>query len=206
MTVPGDGRTAPPAPREMAGLRVHATPLPGVHVVEGARHADARGWFTELWNEDRYREAGIETAFVQDNASWSVRGVLRGLHYQSPQEQAKIVCVLQGAVFDVVVDVRRDSPTFGAWYGHELSAANGLQLLVPEGFAHGFLVLAEAALVHYGSSRVYDQACDRAVRWDDPDIGIVWPARPRIISDRDAAAPLLRDVPADHLPQGYPAT
>jgi dTDP-4-dehydrorhamnose 3,5-epimerase len=172
---------------------VHAA-LDGVQVIETRRFRDERGWFSELWNEERYAAIGLPAHFAQDNVSYSVHGVLRGLHYQSPNEQGKLVVVLHGAVFDVAVDVRDGSPTFGRWYGHELSAENALQLWIPEGFAHGFLVLSDTALVHYGCTVVYDAAADRSLAWDDPDIGIAWPAQPLQVSDRDRAAPRLKDI------------
>jgi dTDP-4-dehydrorhamnose 3,5-epimerase len=181
-------------------VRITEAPLPGVLVVEPSRFRDGRGWFAELWNDARYREAGLDAAFVQANVSSSARGVLRGMHYQHPNPQGKLITAVSGTVWDVVVDVRAASPTFGRWYGHELSGANGVQLWVPEGFAHGFLVLSDEAVVHYSCTAVYDASADRALAWDDPDVGIDWPAAPAVISEKDRAAPRLRDIPRDALP------
>lgn len=181
-------------------MNIQQTPLPGVLVMEPPRYADDRGWFAELWNAQRYRAAGVDTRFVQDNVSSSAGGVLRGMHYQHPHGQAKLITVLRGRVFDVAVDIRRGSPTFGRWYGHELSVDNRLQLYLPAGMAHGFLVLSDDALVHYNSSDVYDAAADRSLAWDDGDVAIEWPAAPTIISARDRDAPQLRDIAHDALP------
>jgi dTDP-4-dehydrorhamnose 3,5-epimerase len=181
-------------------MNATAAPLAGVRVIEPPRFPDDRGWFAELWNEERYRAQGIDARFVQNNVSWSTRGVLRGMHFQHPRGQGKLITVLAGAVFDAVVDVRLGSPTFGRWYGRELSQQNGVQLWVSAGFAHGFLVLSEAALVHYSCTTAYDPSCDMALAWDDPDVGIEWPAVPWNISDKDRAAPRL----AEHIRSGLP--
>lgn len=175
-------------------MQVQETTLPGVLVIEPPRYEDPRGWFQELWNAERYAAAGIDTMFVQSNVSHSVRGVLRGMHYQSPRGQAKLVSVLRGTVYDVAVDLRAGSATFGRWIGRELSADNRRQLYIPEGFAHGFLVLSDEAVVHYNCSDVYDAGSDRALAWDDPDVGVEWPMSPSTISDKDRAAPRLRDI------------
>jgi dTDP-4-dehydrorhamnose 3,5-epimerase len=181
-------------------VNVIEAPLAGVKVFEPDRFEDERGWFTEVWNEERYLEAWLPVRFAQINVSLSRRGVLRGLHYQSPQEQGKLVCVLSGAVFDVVVDIRRGSPDFGRWYGLELSAGNRRQLWVPEGFAHGFLTLSAGTLVHYACTVSYHRESDRALAWDDPDIGIAWPHPPAIISAKDRAAPPLARISDADLP------
>lgn len=181
-------------------MRIETAPLPGVRIVHPPRAEDERGWFAELWNHERYRAAGLDIRFVQANASWSRRGVLRGLHYQWPMAQGKLVTALEGTIFDVVVDVRPASATFRHWFGLELSAANRRQLWVPEGFAHGFVVLSDHALVHYGCTAVYEPASDRVVAWDDPEIGIEWPRAPAVVSVKDRAAPRLRDVPDASLP------
>lgn len=181
-------------------MRIIETPLDGVCLLEVVRFRDERGWFSEVWNEERYREAGLPLRLAQDNVSFSHRGVLRGLHYQLPQEQAKLISVLHGTIFDVVVDLRAGSPTFAQWYGHELSAENCRQLYAAEGFAHGFLVLSESAIVHYNGSVVYSAECDHAVAWDDPDIAIAWPEPPRLMSAKDRAAPRLRDIATHELP------
>jgi dTDP-4-dehydrorhamnose 3,5-epimerase len=181
-------------------MRVEEAPLPGVRVIHPIRYDDERGWFAEIWNADRYRDAGLHMRFVQTNTSYSTRGVLRGLHFQWPAPQDKLISVLAGAVFDVAVDVRPASPTFGHWYGLELSTDNRRQLWVPGGLAHGFLVLSDHALVHYQCTAPYDAASDRSIAWDDPGIGIEWPERPTVISDKDRAAPRLRDLAVAELP------
>lgn len=175
-------------------MNVLDAPIPGVLVIETDRFADGRGWFAEVWNAERYAAAGLPLTFVQSNVSRSTRGVLRGMHFQHPRAQAKLVSVLHGRVFDVAVDIRPGSPTFGRWHGRELSAENRLQFYIPEGLAHGFLTLSDDAIVHYNCSDVYDAASDRALAWDDPDVGIEWPETPVTISDRDRSAPRLRDL------------
>lgn len=175
-------------------MNVLDTSLPGVKVIRAKRFPDERGWFAELWNVERYREVGIASEFAQDNVSFSTRGVLRGLHFQEPNGQGKLISALHGTIFDVAVDVRPDSPTFGRWEGRVLSQENGEQLWIPEGFAHGFLVLSDSALVHYNCTTVYDPAGDRSLAWDDPDVGIDWPETPALISPKDRAAPRLRDL------------
>lgn len=182
-------------------MNVVETELPGVLLVEPATYRDERGWFRESWHLDRYREAGLPARFVQDNVSRSHRGVLRGLHYQEPQPQGKLVSVLEGEVFDVAVDIRRGSPTFGRWVGYALSAESGRQLYVPEGFAHGFVVLSEVAVFAYRCTAYYRPEAEGTVRWDDPEVGIEWPVeRPRL-SARDAAAPALAEIPPERLPR-----
>jgi dTDP-4-dehydrorhamnose 3,5-epimerase len=175
-------------------MKFLATPLDGVILVEPDVHGDTRGYFLETWHARRYAEGGIAVDFVQDNASRSVRGTLRGLHYQEPDAQGKLVRVAVGAVFDVAVDVRRGSPGFGRWYGVELSSENHRQLWVPPGFAHGFCVLSEYADFVYKCTAYYSPTSERALRWDDPDIGIEWPIRDPILSAKDRAAPRLRDA------------
>jgi dTDP-4-dehydrorhamnose 3,5-epimerase len=180
--------------------------LPGVLLLEPPVFGDRRGYFKELWNQRSYSELGIPDLFRQDNVSFSGCGVLRGLHYQNPNPQGKLVSVLHGEIFDVAVDIRAGSPDFGRWVGYRLSAENHRQLYVPAGFAHGFAVLSESALVAYKCTELYDAAADAAVRWDDPDIGVEWPAEiPQLpqLSEKDENAPRLRDVPPDRLPQ-YP--
>lgn len=161
---------------------------------------DERGFFMETWNAVRYGELGLPDRFVQSNVSSSAKGVLRGLHYQWPNPQGKLVSVLEGEVYDVAVDIRRGSPTFGRWAGVLLSGQNKRQMWIPEGFAHGFAVLSERALFSYMCTNVYDKTADAGVRWDDPAIGIDWPIGSPNLSDKDAAAPLLADVPQARLP------
>lgn len=177
-------------------MTVRDAALPGIKIIEPDVYGDARGYFFEMWNAARYRDAGIETPFVQDNLSRSERGVLRGLHFQNPNPQAKLITVLTGSVYDVLVDVRSGSDTFGAWTSVTLSGDAKRQLFVPEGFAHGFLVTSETALFHYKCSAHYDPASEVAIRWDDPTLGIDWPVDDPTLSDKDRAAPVLQDLPA----------
>jgi len=182
-------------------VNVHTTPLEGVLLVEPQVHGDARGYFLEAYHQERYAAAGIPGPFVQDNLSRSQRGVLRGLHFQNPHAQAKLAFVLEGEVFDVAVDVRVGSPSYGKWFGTTLSAENKRQLFIPMGFAHGFCVLSEHALFAYKCGEFYAPASDRCLRWDDPEIGIEWPIESPSLSAKDAAAPLLGDCPPDWLPR-----
>jgi dTDP-4-dehydrorhamnose 3,5-epimerase len=182
-------------------MDVTATELPGVLLVRPRIFHDGRGTFMETWHRDRYALAGIPSPFVQDNAALSRRGVIRGLHYQYPQPQGKLVMVLLGTVLDVVVDIRRGSPSFGKWLGAELSADNGHQLWIPEGFAHGYAVLSDTAIVSYKCTRAHDPAGDAAIRYDDPVLGIDWPVSDPILSEKDRAAPLLSDMPLDRIPR-----
>jgi dTDP-4-dehydrorhamnose 3,5-epimerase len=175
-------------------LRITPQALPEVLLIEPRVFSDARGFFLESYHADRYREAGVRPPFVQDNWSHSVRGTLRGLHFQHPRAQGKLVSCVRGNVFDVAVDIRRGSPTFGRWVGAELSDTNKYQLWVPPGFAHGFCVLSEEADFLYKCTEVYVPEDDGAIVWDDPSIGIEWPISTPILSAKDAAAPLLRDV------------
>ncbi len=181
-------------------MNVIPCPLEGLLLIEPTVFGDDRGFFLESWSCARYRDAGVGTDFVQDNFSLSARGTVRGLHFQNPHAQGKLVSVWQGEVWDVAVDIRRRSPTFGRWHGAALSAANKRQLYVPPGFAHGFVVLSDTALFHYKCTDIYAPKDELGIRWDDPAIGIQWPASgPPILSRRDAANPLLRDIPADRL-------
>jgi dTDP-4-dehydrorhamnose 3,5-epimerase len=182
---------------------VKVTPLvlPEVLLVEPERFGDARGYFMETWREDRYRAAGIGQTFVQDNLSRSVHGILRGLHLQSPNAQGKLVYVLEGEVFDVAVDVRVGSPTFGKWTGAVLSAADHRQLWIPPGFAHGFVVTSEAALFAYKCTAPYSAADELGVLWSDPAIGIPWPVTEPRLSAKDAVLPKLADIDPERLPR-----
>lgn len=182
------------APGKLPVLEVRETGLAGVLEIRPKRFQDERGFFSEVWNAAAFRDAGIDTDFVQDNHSRSARGVLRGLHYQLPPvPQAKLVRVSRGRIFDVAVDIRRSSPTFGQWTGVELSAEDWNQLLVPAGFAHGFLALEDGTEVQYKVSAAYSPAHDRGIRPDDPAIGIDWPLPTEecILSAKDRAAPTL---------------
>jgi dTDP-4-dehydrorhamnose 3,5-epimerase len=170
------------------------TSLPGVLIIEPRVFADGRGFFLESWNKRAFTDAGISADFMQDNHSRSVRGALRGLHYQLRQPQGKLLRVVAGSVFDVAVDVRRSSPHFGKWTGVELSAANKRMLWVPPGFAHGFLSLEDGTELLYKCTELYAPEHERSLRWDDPDVAVNWPlpaGNPPILSPKDAAAPLL---------------
>ena len=171
-----------------------ATEIPGVVRVEPSVYRDDRGFFVETYHEPRYRENGIPERFVQDNHSKSARGILRGLHAQSPNAQGKLVRCIEGAVWDVAVDVRVDSPSFGQHVGFELSAENFRQFYVPPGLLHGFCVLSDTAQVEYKCTAVYDPTSDFSVRWNDPEFDIPWPIEEPILSPKDRDAPLLGDV------------
>jgi len=184
-------------------LNVVTTALPGVLVIEPRVFHEARGWFTETWSAARYAEHGIPRGFVQDNVSYSIPGVLRGLHYQLPNGQGKLVTVLEGEVCDAVVDIRSDSPTFGKSLVVLLSSENRKQLWVPVGFAHGFFA-RKPTLLTYKVDAPYDPRSERSVLWSDEDLGIDWPSREPLLSDKDARAPRLRDIPRELLPT-FPA-
>lgn len=179
-------------------MKVTPLAIPDVLRIEPAIFGDERGFFLETWNARRFAEVGLDLAFVQDNHSGSVRGTLRGLHYQTEQTQGKLVRVTAGEVFDVAVDLRRSAPTFGLWVGEYLSDSNKAQLWVPPGFAHGFYVLSEYAEFQYKCTDFYAAAHERCIRWDDPAIGIDWPipdgTEPRI-SAKDAAGLAFGDAP-----------
>lgn len=176
-------------------MQVIATRLPDVLLLAPKVFGDARGFFMESWNRQTFADLGLDLDFVQDNHSRSARGVLRGLHYQLNQPQGKLVRVTSGAVFDVAVDLRRSSPHFGQWTGHELSADNQHMLWVPPGFAHGFLVLSESADFLYKTTAYYAPQWDRGVRWDDPEIGVQWPLQAvPTLSAKDQVLPLFHDA------------
>jgi dTDP-4-dehydrorhamnose 3,5-epimerase len=171
------------------------TRLDGPILIEPEVHGDARGFFVETYRKSEYAQLGIEQDFVQDNHSRSGRGVVRGIHFQLPPGQAKLVRCARGAILDVAVDLRRGSPTFGEWEGHELTDENLRQLYLPIGFGHGFCVLSEVADVEYKVSAYYDAALERGLAWDDPDIGIEWPSGLELsVSERDASAPRLAEL------------
>ncbi len=174
--------------------------LPGLLVFEPRVFEDARGSFMEGYHAERYREQGLEATFVQDNLSRSRRGVLRGLHFQRRHPQGKLIWVLRGAVYDVAVDLRPGSPTFGRHAALELSEANRRQLWVPPGFAHGFCALSERADVLYKCTDLYDPDDEGGLRWDDPALGIAWPVAEPVLSDRDRQHPALADLGPDDLP------
>jgi dTDP-4-dehydrorhamnose 3,5-epimerase len=182
-------------------MKFEATGLPGLIVIEPDLLADERGYFLESFHTRRYAEAGIADTFVQDNLSRSGRGVLRGLHFQVRWPQAQIVTVVRGRIFDVAVDLRPGSSTFGRWHGLELSDQGPRQLYMPGGFAHGFCVLSEVAELHYKVSRLYDSGDEGGIAWNDPDLAIAWPIGDPLLSARDAAYPRLRELARDQLPQ-----
>ncbi|WP_141336621.1 dTDP-4-dehydrorhamnose 3,5-epimerase [Paenibacillus sp. tmac-D7] len=177
-------------------MRLIQTKLEGVMIVEPSVFGDNRGFFLESYNEKKFNELGLDYKFIQDNHSLSVEpGVLRGLHYQlDPKAQTKLVRVATGAIYDVAVDIRRNSPTFGQWVGVILSAANKRQLLVPKGFAHGFCTIVSNTEVLYKVDEYYSPEHDRGIAWDDPDLGIYWPVTSPILSEKDGKHPLLKDA------------
>jgi dTDP-4-dehydrorhamnose 3,5-epimerase len=171
-----------------------------VYLIEPRVFTDARGFFMETWQAQRYQQASIPGPFVQDNYSYSTRGVLRGLHYQLQHPQGKLVYVLQGEVFGVAVEIRRGSPTFGSWVGEILSGDNHRQLYIPTGFAHGFCVLSEAAYFLYKCTDFYVPEDEYGLRWDDPTLGIPWPVSAPFLSEKDRHYPTLATIPREHLP------
>ena len=175
------------------------TPLAGVKLVHPVAFTDPRGFFMETYHRGTYAGAGIDGPFVQDNYSHSCRDTLRGLHYQRRNPQDKLVFVITGEIFDVAVDIRRGSPTFGQWFGARLSAENRTQIYVPRGFAHGFCVLSETADVMYKCTEVYTPGDEYGILWSDPAIGIEWPCVDPILSDKDLLHPLLADAPEEVL-------
>jgi len=181
-------------------LRVLETGLDGVVIIEPRVHGDERGFFQESWKASSYGRYGLPVAFSQTNVSRSARGVLRGLHYQFQQAQGKLVSVLEGSIFDVAVDIRAGSSSFGQWAGVELCAESHRQLYIPEGFAHGFIVLSNSALFHYHCTTEYSPQYEAAIAWNDPDIAVKWPCQPEAVSTKDLEAPFLRDVPVERLP------
>ena len=182
------------------------TQLPGLLIIEPAVFADPRGLFMEIFSEKSYAHGAINDRFVQDNLSSSKQGVIRGLHYQHPSGQGKLVQVLHGEVYDVAVDLRISSPTFKQWFGATLSDRNHRQLYIPEGFAHGFAVLSTSALFFYKCSRYYAPSSERGVHYADPEINIHWPIEAPLLSEKDAALPMLRNIPEKYLPDFYRPT
>ena len=180
-------------------MKVLSTPLDGVVLVQPDVRADARGAFFEAWQAPRYARNGLPGSFAQCNVSRSIRATLRGLHLQHPNDQGKLVTVMEGAIYDVAADVRRGSPTFGRWFGVELTAESGRQLFIPAGFAHGFLALADDTVIMYLTTTVYEPGSEIVIRWDDPTLGTTWPMPPLHFSSRDQAAPVLSEL-GDRLP------
>ena len=185
-------------------MKIIQTALPGCVVIEPAVHGDARGFFYEGFNRQRFADAGLDLNFVQTNVSRSAQGVLRGLHYQWPNPQGKLVSVLEGEVYDVAIDIRVGSPTFGRWVAAVLSADNKRHFWVPEGFAHGFAVLSEHATFVYQCTALYDRVADASIRWNDAALAIDWPIAEPSLSDKDQRAPFLADVARDKLPIHVP--
>ncbi|WP_154224658.1 dTDP-4-dehydrorhamnose 3,5-epimerase [Marinicella rhabdoformis] len=181
-------------------MKVTESKLQGVKTIEPQVFGDARGYFMESWQQDRYKEAGIKETFIQSNVSKSSRGVLRGLHFQNPNPQGKLVYVLSGEVYDVAVDIRVGSPTFGQHEGIVLSENNHKQFYVPEGFAHGFCVLSETATFAYMCTNYYDPSAEASLLWNDDDLAIDWPIDSPSLSDKDNKALKLKDFNRSKLP------
>ncbi len=182
-------------------MKVEAAKIPELLVIDPVVHGDARGFFLETYSRERYAAAGMGLEFVQDNLSSSRHGILRGLHLQHPRGQGKLCSVIEGEVFDVAVDVRIGSPTFGQWFGVTLSSDNKRQLYIPPGFAHGFCVTSERALFSYKCTDFYSADNELGIAWNDDGIGIEWPIDAPLLSDKDRAYPKLRDIPPDRLPR-----
>ena len=177
-------------------MKVMAQPFAGIIVLEPDRFEDARGFFLESFENHRYRALGIVEDFVQDNHSRSSKHVLRGLHFTRNRPQSQLVTVIRGRIFDVVVDIRKDSPSFGKWFGAELSDEGPRQIYMAHGFAHGFCVLSDYADLHYKVSQRYDQNDDSGLRWNDSDVGIEWPVSTPVVSERDRRHPFLQSIVA----------
>ena len=180
-------------------MNIISTEIRGVILIEPKVFGDDRGYFFETWNRRRFAAAGLDVDFVQDNLSYSQRGTLRGLHFQNPHAQGKLVSVLQGEVYDVVVDIRVGSPTFGRWLGIRLSAENRRQVYVSPGIAHGFCVTSESALFAYKCTDYYAPEAEATIAWDDPDLAIPWPVRDPILSAKDSRGIPLKDFPSERL-------
>ncbi|MBF0433265.1 MAG: dTDP-4-dehydrorhamnose 3,5-epimerase [Fibrobacteria bacterium] len=182
-------------------MEIVKTEISGLIVLKPDVFGDTRGFFMESYNQERYAEYGITETFVQDNMSRSTKGVLRGLHYQIPYTQGKLVYVMEGEVLDVAVDIRKGSPTFGQWKGFTLTAENKKQLYIPPGFAHGFEVLSDSALFCYKCTEFYHPECDKGILWNDPTIAIEWQTKEPSLSEKDKRHSLLKDVPEEDLPR-----
>ena len=181
-------------------MKLSNTSLPGVFLIEPKVFSDPRGFFWENWNAAKYKSLGISNEFVQDNISYSKHGVIRGLHFQNPKGQGKLISVLQGSIFDVAVDIRPNSPYFKQWVGFELSAENHYQLWIPRGFAHGFGVLSSDALVSYKTDDYYSPSDEQTLFWNDPEIKVVWPIKNPIISEKDLQGLCLNEFSIEKLP------
>jgi len=183
-------------------MRVLQTALEGVLIIEPDVFGDERGYFIETFHRKRYKKEGVDIEFVQDNLSFSKKDIIRGLHYQFPNAQAKLVQVIKGEVFDVTVDIRRGSPTFGQWINVVLSDENKRQIFIPEGFAHGFCVLSDATFLSYKCNAFYGPDSEGGILWSDPDLGIDWPVKQPVLSDKDSNYLCLKEISFDRLP-GY---
>ena len=181
-------------------MKILPSSLPEILIIEPSVFQDERGFFMETYQQRRYTEAGIESIFVQDNLSCSIRGTLRGLHYQVKQAQAKLIQVIEGAILDVALDIRRGSPNFGQWTSAHLSDENKRQLFLPQGFAHGFCVLSESAQVVYKCTDFYAAEDEGGVLWSDPTLAIAWPISEPLLSEKDSQLPCLADIPSERLP------
>ena len=179
---------------------IKETDLPDVLLIQSDIHADKRGFFKELYHKEKYSLTGLDVDFVQDNHSHSTKGVLRGLHYQLRMPQGKLISVISGEIFDVAVDIRQGSPYFGKWAGVHLTPESGLQMYLPEGFAHGFCVLSSSAEVLYKCTDFYAPEHEYGLLWSDETVNIDWPVKDPIVSDIDNAYPKLSDIPAEQLP------
>lgn len=176
-------------------FKFNPTGIEGLTIINSDKFGDKRGFFMETFRESLFFEGGITAHFKQDNCSFSTKGVLRGLHYQlAPHTQGKLVRVVEGSIWDVALDIRKNSPTFGKWHGVELNEDNNLAFYIPPGFAHGFVVLSDAAMVIYKSTEEYKPESERGIRWNDPAVGIKWPVVDPQIAERDASFPLLKDA------------
>jgi dTDP-4-dehydrorhamnose 3,5-epimerase len=180
-------------------MKVNPSKLAGVRVIDPDVFGDDRGFFLETWSEQRYRQSVDVEPFVQDNVSFSRRGILRGLHFQKPNTQGKLVMVLAGEVFDVALDLRRNSPTFGKWESHRLSSENKRQVFIPPGFAHGFQVISDTALLHYKCTAYYSASDEHTISWNDPALAIPWPVADPVLSSKDARGRRLSELPKEHL-------
>lgn len=181
-------------------MKISKTSLMGLLLIDADRFEDDRGFFMETWQKERYYKLGLKEMFVQDNLSHSMYGVLRGLHYQYPHGQGKLVYVIEGEVYDVAVDIRKGSPNFGKWEGHYLSADNKRQLYIPKGFAHGFCVTSESALLLYKCTDSYQKESEKGIYWDDPDLDITWPVLKPTLSEKDKKLPYLLNLNETNLP------
>ena len=180
-------------------MKVFTTCLEGVFIIEPKIFEDSRGFFMEIHHQTRYQQSGVNGRFVQDNFSYSIKNTLRGLHYQLPHPQAKLIQVITGEIYDVAVDIRQGSSTFGKWTGVHLSDKNHRQIFIPEGFAHGFCVLSETAHVLYKCTALYHPDDEKGILWSDPGIGIDWPVADPFLSGKDQRYPNISEIPPEHL-------